>query len=523
MRRPALWQAGMAALALWLVMILPAAGGAITPARLMTPELPLILLLLIASGPNRVLRALVSMLLLLIAALKLADLAMAEILGRGFNPIADLALIDASARMIAGSFGIWAAIGAGALCLMLAAGLAAMLWCAAGVWQRVSVPRLPALLAAVGLVALLIPGLLPLRAATASYAMDKTALALRSLTDLREFRRLAEQDPMAAEGGLLTGIDRDVLVIFIESYGRTSFDTPFYAEAHLPTLRAADETLADAGLAMRSGFLTAPTQGGQSWLSHATFTSGLWIDDQSRYQAALASGRQGLFHLARKAGFHTAAVMPAITRPWPESTRMGFDRVLGAGDLGYRGKPFNWVTMPDQFTLAATDRLLRNGNDDRLLFAQVALISSHAPWVPIPQMLDWDQLGDGRVFDAMAEAGPTPKELWDDYDDVRLHYRGAITYALQAVAGYARLHAADPPLLIVLGDHQAAARIALDERREVPIHLIGPRDLVERSRDWGFAPGLIPPPGSPALPMQDMRDLILQGFGPDSTTAALDD
>ena len=38
---------------------------------------------------------------------------------------------------------------------------------------------------------------------------------------------------------------------------------------------------------------------------------------------------------------------------------MGFDRILAAADLGYRGLPFNWVTMPDQFTLAAFDRLVR--------------------------------------------------------------------------------------------------------------------------------------------------------------------
>ena len=154
---------------------------------------------------------------------------------------------------------------------------------------------------------------------------------------------------------------------------------------------------------MRSGFLTAPTQGGQSWLSHASFASGLWINDQSRYQAYLASGRRGLFHHAQAAGFRTAAVMPAITRPWPEALRMGFDRVLAAGDLGYRGQPFNWVTMPDQFTLAATDRLLR-APGAAPLFAQIALISSHAPWVPVPRMVAWDQVGDGRVFDAMAQA-----------------------------------------------------------------------------------------------------------------------
>ena len=50
--------------------------------------------------------------------------------------------------------------------------------------------------------------------------------------------------------------------------------------------------------------------------------------------------------------------MPAITLPWPEADWFGYDRVLAARDLGYRGQPFNWVTMPDQFTLAAFERQL---------------------------------------------------------------------------------------------------------------------------------------------------------------------
>lgn len=518
MNRPVML--GLAALPLWLVLALPGSPGGL---RVATPELPLILLVLIAAGSGwagRMLRVALTCALVLIAVLKLADLAMAEILGRPFNPVGDLALVDAAARMIAGSFGPLVAAGAALLCLLLLAALAALIWWAAGLWSRVRAPRLPAaLIAAMLAMAVLWTG----GARTTAYALNKGALATRSLADLASFRQLARNDPMRGRTGLLQGIDRDVLVIFVESYGRSSFDTPFYAETHLATLREAEAGLREAGLAMRSGFLTAPTQGGQSWLSHASFASGLWIDDQSRYQALLASGRQTLFHLAQAAGFRTAAIMPAITRPWPESARMGFDLILGAGDLGYRGKPFNWVTMPDQFTLAATDRLLRDGGDSRPLFAQVALISSHAPWVPVPRLVPWGKLGDGRIFDSMAEAGPTPRELWDDYDDVRVQYRAAIDYALRAITGYARLHAGDPPLLIVLGDHQTAARIALDERREVPIHLIGPETLIERSRFRDFAPGLIPPPGSPALPMQDMRDLILGGFGRPDTTAFLGD
>jgi hypothetical protein len=267
---------------------------------------------------------------------------------------------------------------------------------------------------------------------------------------------------------------------------------------------------------MRSGFVTAPTRGGQSWLSHATLANGLWIDDQTRYGAALASGRETLFHIAGRSGFRTAAVMPAITLDWPESARMGFDTVLAAKDLGYRGEPFNWVTMPDQFTLAALDRLLRAGTHDEPLFAQVALVSSHAPWVPVPQLLDWDALGDGTVFNAVATSGDPPEVVWRDRDRVRAQYRLAVDYALSTVLDYAARHADDPPLLVVIGDHQAAGFVALDDRPDVPVHVIGPADLVARTADWGFTPGLLPEATGPLRPMAELRDLFIRTFSSDA-------
>lgn len=191
---------------------------------------------------------------------------------------------------------------------------------------------------------------------------------------------------------------------------------------------------------------------------------------------------------------------------------MGFDRILTAADLGYEGLPFNWVTMPDQFTLTALDRKLRDGNDSRPLFAQVALISSHAPWTPVPWLLDWNLVDDGREFDAMAQAGDPPSVVWKDRERVREHYRDTISYVLQTVTEYAERHAEDPPLILLLGDHQAASSISLDERREVPLHLIGPPDLVEAAAEWGLTPGLIPPPGSAPLPMEGLRDRFLRSF-----------
>ncbi|MCQ0972020.1 sulfatase-like hydrolase/transferase [Paracoccus sp. TK19116] len=512
----------IAAVAIWLVLILPASMDALAPDALLRLPLELPALLLIASTlgqglAGRAYCVLAAIALTLLAVLKIADMTAREVLGRAFNPVADLTLVDASVRVVAGSFGTGVAVLAVVASVLLVCIIAAsMIWAlrqwqgrSRGPWPAAGAAAMLALIAGVTASGTTIGAV---DAAATRYAIDRVALVRRTAVDLADFRRAAARDPLADAPGLLQAIDRDVLVIFLESYGRASFDVPFYAETHLPNLRRAEAEFAQAGLAVRSGFLISPTQGGQSWLAHESFSSGLWTDDQSRYLAALASGRQGLFHIARTAGFQTAAIMPAVTMPWPEAETIGFDTVLAAADLGYRGQPFNWVTMPDQFTLASMDRLLRQGERTRHLFAQIALISSHAPWVPVPRLIDWDDLGDGRVFDGMASSGDPPSVVWRDRDRMRQQYRLSIDYVLQTVVSYALRHAENPPLMIVLGDHQAAASIALTEIDEVPIHVIGPEALVARTARWGLAPGLIPPVNAPAIPMQDMRDLILRGF-----------
>ncbi|MQX35706.1 sulfatase-like hydrolase/transferase [Roseospira navarrensis] len=522
----------LAALVLHLLLIQPNHPAAMTWGALAVPplELPVILLGLLVLPPGaggRAVRAALVAVLLGIAILKAADSVMFTAFGRGFNPVGDLALIEAGLRLSAGTIGpLWTvAAGTGALAAVVLIG--GLLWWATGAWSRVRVGRRTGRTAAVA--AALCAGLataevgqamgrwtlpvtVPGAAFTARVGVERIAMARETLADLRAFQRAAATDPQAGRDGLLSAIDRDVLVIFVESYGRASLDTPLYAATHRATLAEAEARLAGLGLSMRSGLLTAPTRGGQSWLSHATFANGLWIADQISYSAALASGRHTLFHLAADAGFHTAAVMPQITLDWPDSAVMGFETVLAARDLGYRGPSFNWVTMPDQYTLAALDRRLRARPDDRPLFAQVALVSSHAPWVPVPDLVAWDAIGDGRIFAAMASAGDPPAVVWRDPDRVRAQYRKAVDYALRVVFDYAARHAEDPPLIVVVGDHQAARFVALDERPDVPIHVIGPPVLVARTEAWGWTEGLLPAPDATPRPMDRMRDLIVEAF-----------
>jgi len=523
---------GFATLILFLVLIQPNHPAAMTwgALRLFPLELPAILLALLALGQTRLshgLRFVLVLVLTVIAALKVADFVSFSALSRGFNPVADLFLFDAFIRLLSGAIGLFlttvAIIGA-LLAVMM---IAALLWWATGVWSSLRLPLNAARLS--GLAAVLASGVaiadfgrtmgfwnLPVNppgiAFTARVGVERVMLIHTTLSQLRNFRATISDDAYADERDLFSAIDRDVLVIFLESYGRTSIDTPFYAQVHRDTLARSEARLRGLGLSMRSGYLKAPTQGGQSWLSHATFANGLWIDSQSRYGAALSSGRQTLFHHAANSGFRTGAVMPQITLDWPESERMGFETVLAAADLGYEGLPFNWVTMPDQFTLAALDRLLRNGADDRHVFAQIALASSHAPWVPVPDIIPWDTIGDGSVYNEIAASGDPPEVVWRDRERVRVQYRKAIDYSLQAVFEYAALHAEDPPLMIVIGDHQAAEFIALDGRPEVPFHLIGPDHLVSLMAMAAPQPGLLPGEDTPVVAMDLMRDILLDAY-----------
>ena len=535
-RTPSLrWRAAAAAAVLYVVLIQPnhpaALGwGALTAFPL---EWPVVLLALVASGGTRagqVLRLLLVAVLVLIAILKTADFAMFTALGRGFDPIADLALVEAGLRLLGAATGPVLAVLAVSGALLAAVGLAAALWWATHVWSAVA-PAGIARRGTAAVAALLcagvataeigqalgrweLPAAPPGAAFTARVGVERVERIRATLADLRTFEAAAARDPFADAAALLDRLDRDLLAVFLESYGRASLDGDRYAGLHRATLAAAEADLAARGLATASGLLASPTRGGQSWLAHATFANGLWVDGQTRYGAVLASSRPTLWHLARRAGFHTAAVMPQITLDWPESSRMGFETILAADDLGYAGPTFNWVTMPDQFTYAALDRELREDrSDDRPLFAQVATGSSHAPWVPVPELVPWETLGDGRVFEPMAAAGEAPEVVWRDRERVRDQYGRALDYALRTVLAWAGRHAGDPPLLIVLGDHQAAGFVALDERPDVPIHVIGPARLVERAAaDWDLDPGLLPADDAPVVPMDRMRDRILTTF-----------
>ena len=493
--------------------------------RLVPLELPVLLLGLLALGRRATGLAMVAALgLLLMVVVKLADFGVYTAFARGFDPLADMHLMPAGLNLLSGSIGV---VGTGLLSLLLALVLAAVAWLlyrALRLWARTG-SRLPTsarLLA--GAMAIVFAGLSaaeirtalngwqgwnpPGAAFTSRLAAEHLRDFNRSRSALAAFRVAAETDPWAGRDGLLAQLGgRDVVIAFVESYGRAAFDNPLYATRHANTLAAGEAALRQAGLEARSGWLTSPVIGGQSWLAHGSLASGLDVSDQTRYRALLTSARETLFSLAQEAGYQSVAVAPAIVMPWPEGPQLGFETVLAAADLGYEGLPFNWVTMPDQYTLAAYERLAPEGAPR---MTEIALISSHAPWTPVAEIVPWGSVGDGSVFDAQAVAGPSPGEVWADRDSIRDHYARALDYSVETVLSWAALPRESQPLLIVLGDHQAAGFVSQTGGMDVPVHLIGPPEAVSLFEGWGWSAGLTPDPALASWPMSAFRDRFLE-------------
>jgi len=336
---------------------------------------------------------------------------------------------------------------------------------------------------------------------------DKDAFAAEAAVDA--FRDTPSEDLLTALRG------KDVIVAFVESYGRVAVEDPVLGPQVGAVLDAGSRRLRAAGFGSRSAYLTSPTAGGGSWLAHSTLLSGLWIDNQQRYRTLLKSNRLTLNTAFRRAGWRTVSVMPGTAKTWPEGAFFGYDRIYTAQDLGYRGSSFSFATMPDQYTLSAFERFERAAQDRAPVMAEIPLISSHAPWAPIPALINWDHVGDGSVFDAPGGAGdPADIVLRRDVTRVRTDYGRSIEYSLNTLISYVETYGDDDLVLVFLGDHQPAPVVAgVGASRDVPITIVArDRAVLDRISGWGWQDGLNPGPQAPVWRMDTFRDRFLSAF-----------
>ncbi|MET8581582.1 sulfatase [Streptomyces collinus] len=317
---------------------------------------------------------------------------------------------------------------------------------------------------------------------------------------------------------LLTGLrGKDVMLTFIESYGRVAIDDPTMAPQIDATLRAGDERLEAAGFSARSGWLRSPVTGAGSWLAHSTFLSGTWVKNQQRYRSLTTSDRATLTSYFRKTGaWRTVGIVPGVRKSWPEGRYFGLDHIYDSTHLGYQGPYFSWTPVPDQFSLEAFQKLEHGKKHRDPIMAEIILASSHNPWSPIAHMIDWKDLGNGKVFYRIKKEGTDPTEVWKSAKRVRTEYRKAIQYSLDSLTQWVQRYGDDDTVLVFLGDHQPVPTVTGGSaNRDVPVTIVA-RDpkVLDRVAGWGWTEGLKPAHDAPEWSMDRFRDRFMTAYGP---------
>lgn len=480
------------------------------------------LALLVPGGAGRALRAVLAVLLAAGVVFRVADMVAFQVFSRPFNPVFDTYLLAFGFDFLKSSFGIVGALVAAFVATGLAAAIILLAFFVLARLHRV-VRSAPKVAGSAMLAGLVIWGGLSVAGwpRASRYFYDQFAMhvtsTFTSIADLRDFKAIVNIDAYASvPGDTLFGALRgkDVLVVFIESYGRTLVDKAEYAELFRPSLQAATQELSDAGYLSRSAFLTSPTVGGISWLAHGTALSGLWIDSQVRYDSLMMSDRPSLVRLFQRAGWRTVGVMPAISLAWPEGDYFGYDQLYTAPDLDYRGAPYNYVTMPDQFTLSQFQKFERNAQQREPIMAEIALLSSHAPWTPVPTLISWDDVGDGSVFSEEALSGDSAEVVWQDRDRVLKQFRECIEYVIDSLVSFTTTFGSEDLVVLILGDHQPMPYVTDNtENRDVPIHLIARDPAVMKAiEDWQWTEGMLPADDAPVWRMDTIRDRFIEAF-----------
>jgi hypothetical protein len=163
--------------------------------------------------------------------------------------------------------------------------------------------------------------------------------------------------------------------------------------------------------------------------------------------------------------------------------------------------------MPDQYTLLALQRRELAKRHRPPLFAEVDLISSHAPWTRIPRLISWDDVGDGSIFGRIPAA--------ETARGVRAAYGQSIEYVLTTLFSFVQRYGDDDLVVVVLGDHQPATLVTgQGAGHDVPISVIAhDPEVMDQIARWGWQDGMSPSQQAPVWPMAAFRDRFLTAFG----------
>ncbi len=471
--------------------------------------------------PSRRLVVTFSVLVAMLALGRYADVTAPALYGRPLNIYWDSQHVPTVLVMLARSIPVWQVVTVVAALLVLIVTIYWMLhWALRRLARGLEHPSERRVIAGVGGVVsvLYFAGLASPRLPTEYwFSLPVTPLYVRqagfiadAVLERANASTLPPSPPVVSDLGAVTGAD--VLVMFLESYGATSFDNPDYAAALGASRRRLAEAVTHGGRRVASAFVESPTFGGASWLAHSSFLAGIEVADPASYALLLTQPRETLLQRFARHGYRAIAVMPGLRQHWPEGAFYGFDRIYDADGIGYAGPDFGFWRIPDQYALAKIyqEELAEAVRVPRIVFFPT--ISSHLPFRPTPPyQSDWTRLLGADPYDSASYL--TAMALTPDLTHLGPAYVDVLSYDFQVLAGFLGQHPSADQVLIVLGDHQPAASVSGQGAVwEVPVHVISNRgQIIDRLLTAGFSEGLRP--ARPSLgAMHELNELLLRVF-----------
>ena len=508
----------------WATLVAPIRPLLLTPGSFVRLPLEgLVLVVLAVALPARAGRIVawpLGLLLGLLALAKLFDFGFFVFFDRQFNPVEDWSYLPIGVGTIRETFGNrdadlavaaativgLAAIIVPALALVRLSGVAAR-------HRRRSLRLLVALTAAWGLCWVFgaqVSGAGVASRSAAQFAVDEVHAVQADIRSEEEFRRLLQRkDPYSTTPAtrLLAGLrGKDVLLVFVESYGQMAVQGTSFSPGIDAVVTAGDRQLRARGFSSRSGWLTSSTYGGGSWLAHSTLQSGTWVNSPGRFSQLAKSKRVTLATAFRRAGWRTVADVPATHGSWPDGHSFyHYARIWDRNNLGYRGPRYGFSPMPDQYVLQALQKLELAKQHRRPVFSEIDLTSSHEPWTRLPPLIPWTRIGNGSILNRVPvdRAGLT---------DTQTGYAESIKYALHALYSFIERYGNKNTVLIVLGDHQPS-RVVQQASHQVPTTIIAhdPK-VIRRLSSWRWTNGMLPAPTAPVWLMSKFRNRFFNAF-----------
>jgi phosphatidylglycerophosphate synthase len=525
----------------WGALVAPDRDYQLTPnafVRIPVEGLALVAVaLVLPARPRRIVGAVAGILFSLITVVKILNIGFYAEIGRNFNPLLDWGNFSPAIGVVRDAIGstltniVLVAFWLGLILFIGATTASAIhITTVAARHRRATVRALAALTAvwalSAGLSLHLVRAVPVASTSAAGLVVEQVRDTQSALHDQRQFEHvLRGSDPEASvpASDLLTGLrGKDVVIAFVESYGKVAVEGNSFSAGIDAVLRQSTASLASAGWSTQSAWITTPGFGGISQLAHSTLQSGLWVNTTQRYAELVSSSWFTLSDAFNKAGWRTVSDSPSDDYYWPAGTSFyHFDKIYDRRDVGYQGPTFSYASMPDQYTLAAFQRLeLSPGH--KPVMAEIDLVSSHTPYTPLPVMVPWNKVGNGSIFDPMPARGENPLSIVGSASKERQAFSASMQYTLQVLTSWVT-ELDDPNLvLILLGDEQPAGPITSPGASyEVPISIVARDPSVFRQiASWQWQDGLLPGPSAPLESMAALRNQFLDAFSTVSSQSA---